>query len=298
MNAMLIGLTGTVAFIDIIIARETQNFWTAYSLLLNGFSNKIFMIKHQMYVSINKCSFLGLVNHQCSFLPKLHHTCTPLNNLLKIFLISRITSEETTLKLQHIFNRFAVSETRVSDNGTGFTSVKFSNFCQQNGIKQICIPPFHLQSNEQIEWFVDTFKRALQKLKGGSIVTEILETFLTSFWVTLNTNIPKITSRSKVLITCKIWLYVDIIRPSKQNFPKRNTAIEHWFNCHHSSESHTFKCGPQFLARDYQNDMEKWTQYYILCQTGKITYDVSVQSSTWVQHANQQCTSKLEIPTN
>ena len=36
--------------------------------------------------------------------------------------MSDITSEETILKLQHIFNRFRIPETLVSDNGTAFTS--------------------------------------------------------------------------------------------------------------------------------------------------------------------------------
>ena len=43
--------------------------------------------------------------------------------------------------------------------------------------------------------------------------------------------------------------------------------------------------------------MKNWTQGYILCQPGNVTYNVSLQSSTWVQHANQLCSSKLEIST-
>ena len=82
--------------------------------------------------------------------------------------------------MQHIFNRFGVPEFLVSDNGTAFISVNFSDFCQKNGIKHIRIPSFHPQSNRRVGQFVDTFKRVLQKFIGEGTVTEILETLLTN----------------------------------------------------------------------------------------------------------------------
>ena len=48
----------------------------------------------------------------------------------EIFPMSRITSEETISKLQKTFCRFGFPETLVSDNGTAFSSAKFSTFCQ------------------------------------------------------------------------------------------------------------------------------------------------------------------------
>ena len=76
-----------------------------------------------------------------------------------------------------IFSRFGVLETLVSDNSTAFSSVKFSTFCQQNSINHVRTPPFHPQSNGQVECLVDTFKRALLNLRGEGTMSEILETF-------------------------------------------------------------------------------------------------------------------------
>ena len=87
----------------------------------------------------------------------------PTANGLRFFPMSHITSEETISKLQKIFSRFGLLETLVSDNGTAFNSVKFSTFCQQNGINHIHTPPFHPQSKGQVERLVDTFKRALSR---------------------------------------------------------------------------------------------------------------------------------------
>lgn len=138
----------------------------------------------------------------------------------EFFPISRFTFEENILKLQDIFNRFRVPKMLVSDNGSTFTSAKISDFCHQNGIKHIRAPPFHPQSNGQIERFVGTFKRVLQKLNVASTVSEILEIFLTSYRITPSTNTANGSSPAEALMHHKIRLYVDVIRPSVRNFHK------------------------------------------------------------------------------
>lgn len=70
------------------------------------------------------------------------------------------------------------------------------------------------------------------------------------------------------------------------------------FSSYHGAVSHISKPGQQVLAKDYQNGTEKWTKCYIWHQTGNVTYDVSMQSCIWVQHANQIHFSNLAISTN
>ena len=98
------------------------------------------------------------------------------------------TSSETVRKLQEIFSRFGTPEILVSDNSTAFTSAEFSDFCKQNSIQHLRSPPFHPQSNGQAERFVNTFKRALLKLKGEGSTREIIEIFLSSYRATPNPN--------------------------------------------------------------------------------------------------------------
>ena len=134
--------------------------------------------------------------------------------------MSRITSEETVSKCQKIFSRFGLPETLVSDNGTAFSSVKFSTFCQENAINHIRTPPFHPQSNGLVERLVDTFKRSLLKLRGEGTTSEIPETFLTSHRATPNDNSP-----AESLMNRKIQLHMDVLRPKQHHSIRRNTKI-------------------------------------------------------------------------
>ncbi len=106
----------------------------------------------------------------------------------EVFHMNHPTSSETVRKLQEIFSRFGTPEILVSDNGTAFTSAEFSDFCKQNCIQHFRSLPFHPQSNGQAECFVDTFRRALLKLKGEGSTREIIEIFLSSYRATLNPN--------------------------------------------------------------------------------------------------------------
>jgi transposase InsO family protein len=68
--------------------------------------------------------------------------------------------------LNGLFYTFGSPENLVSDNGSQFASQEFQDFCKSLGINHIFTAPYHPQSNGQSERFVDTFKRALKKMKG------------------------------------------------------------------------------------------------------------------------------------
>ena len=202
------------------------------------------------------------------------------NKWPEIFPMLRITFEETISKLQKSFSRFGFPETLVSDNGTAFSSVKFSTLCQQNGINHICTPPFHTQSNGQVEHLVDTFKRALLKLRGEGTMSEILETFLTSYRATPNPNTPKSSSPAESVMNRKIRLHIDVLK--QHHSIRRNTKMERQYNRHHDSVQRKFLPGQQVLTKDHWNNTEIWTQGRIVQQTGNVTYNVNVQNSIWV----------------
>ena len=80
--------------------------------------------------------------------------------------MTKMTIESAIRKLSGLFACFVVPEFLVTDNGIQFMSPVFKRFCNENGISQLQSPPYHPQSNGQVERFVDTIKRALVKGEG------------------------------------------------------------------------------------------------------------------------------------
>ncbi|KAF7255986.1 hypothetical protein EG68_06649 [Paragonimus skrjabini miyazakii] len=58
--------------------------------------------------------------------------------------------------------------------------------------------------------------------------------------------------------------------------------MEQQFNRRHGANNRTFSLGQLVLSKDCRDGVEKWTAGRILRRTGRVTYDVEVQSSMWV----------------
>lgn len=80
---------------------------------------------------------------------------------------NRITTKATIKILRSLFARLGMPKLLVSDNGIQFKSAEFAHFCNQNGIEHNTTAPFHPQSKEFAERFVDMFKRGIKKIQEG-----------------------------------------------------------------------------------------------------------------------------------
>ena len=87
----------------------------------------------------------------------------------------------------------------------------------RNGIKHICSIPYYPMSNGQAERFVDTFKRAVGKLKDEGTIEENLNTFLLNYKSTAKPNIPENQSPAEVIFGRKMRITLDILKPPKHN---------------------------------------------------------------------------------
>ena len=91
--------------------------------------------------------------------------------------VKSANSINTVRKLAELFLFFGNPEQIVSDNGTTFTAMEFSEFCTSNGIRHIRSAPYHPATNGEAERFVQVFKKALRSGSQADLDTE-LEVFV------------------------------------------------------------------------------------------------------------------------
>ena len=112
----------------------------------------------------------------------------------------------------------------MTDNGSVFTSEKFSTFTKQNGIHHVKSANYHPASNGLVEWAVQTFKEFMKKMKDDSIDANV-SGFLFQNWITPHstTGVPS----AEMLISCHSHSHLDLIVPDmwKRNSSHRNITM-------------------------------------------------------------------------
>ncbi|KAA3678191.1 uncharacterized protein DEA37_0012140 [Paragonimus westermani] len=110
------------------------------------------------------------------------------------------------------------------------------------GAQLIHTPVYHPQSNGQVERFVDTFKRALQKLQGEGTVPDMLNTFFRTYRSIPNASGPEGKSPAEAFMGRRIRSPLDLMLPSKPNANMcsrtvvKNTATVHKINASSNQE--------------------------------------------------------------
>ena len=95
------------------------------------------------------------------------------------------TSSKSTIKtLQHCFTTFWYLQVIILDNGSVFTSEKFTFFGKTNGMRHIKSAPYHPAANDCAERVVKTFKITMKKLKDIEAISDRLQMFLFQYCIT------------------------------------------------------------------------------------------------------------------
>ncbi|KAA3679061.1 uncharacterized protein DEA37_0006505 [Paragonimus westermani] len=103
-------------------------------------------------------------------------------------------------------------------------------------------PVYHPQSNGRVERFVDTFKRALQKLQGEGTAPDILNTLLRIHRSTPNASGPEGKSLAEAFLGRRFRTPLDLMLSSKPNanMSRREGGKKH---SHRSQNKCVFKPG-------------------------------------------------------
>ena len=164
-----------------------------------------------------------------------------------------------------------------SDNGTQFTSESFRQFCRSSCITLVRAPPYHPQSNGQVERFLDTFKCALLKAKGVETTTEeILHPFFFSYRTIPNGAVKNGMLPAEALMGRKLRTILDALRPHKQQ-QRQDIYGNKW---------QTFTVGTPVIARNFRPAQPDWGSGIISKIKGKFVYNVQVGKQLWARHRN------------
>jgi len=124
--------------------------------------------------------------------------------------VNSSTSLVTIKKMRATFAAFGLPQIMVTDNGTQFTSSKFTQFTMANGIKCIMSSPYHPSINGLAEQAVQSFKEGMTKQSNGTIENCVAR-FLFAYCNTLHCT----TGASPAMLKLKRPLrsHLDLLKP-------------------------------------------------------------------------------------
>ncbi|XP_018348209.1 PREDICTED: uncharacterized protein K02A2.6-like [Trachymyrmex septentrionalis] len=195
----------------------------------------------------------------------------------EVYIVPNMLTEPTIDICKEIFSRFGLPNVVVSDNGPTFTSQLFQQFLRTYGITHKTSAPFHPASNGQAERYVQTIKRALQKMPTGKNLHSSLQTILFQYRTMPHavTGIPP----AELVFNRKIRANLDVMRPNKSE--ERDDKV----NVH--KQCREFKANDRVKARNYTGKA-KWIFGTIVQRIGKLNYLVHLDDSRiWRRHVNQ-----------
>ncbi len=139
------------------------------------------------------------------------------------------TTATTTEALREIFATHGLPEVVVTDNGTPFTSADFEEFCNQRGIRHICTPPYHPQSNGLVERFVRTFKMAIKKAGAvGTGAEKATTTFLARYRVMPHPTTGR--APCELLMGRRLRTTLDLLFPHRAKVEREKNRQQEAFN--------------------------------------------------------------------
>ena len=204
------------------------------------------------------------------------------------------TATATINQLECMFARFGYPDTLVSDNGSQFTSRDFEEYCRVNGIKHLRSSPFHPQSNGLAERFVDTFKRALLKMKGEGSSQKALQRFLMTYRSTPCPSAKNQQSPAEMFIGRKLTTQISRLVMGSQEAKKgrlqgSKTKMAENFNRQHGAKKRSFNVDDLVYARDHRTPSKpSWTAGRVVRIRGRSMYDVEISKEVvWTRHVNQ-----------
>lgn len=207
---------------------------------------------------------------------------------IEVFKTSTSTSEVTIEKFRQAFATHGIPDVLVTDNGTCFTSHKFSTFTSENGILHVKTSPYHPASNGLAERAVRIFKEGMKKMdkSNGSLMTK-LQRFLLNYRTTPQTTTG--VAPAELLINRKLRTKLDFVKPEiRKRVGTRQQKFKQYHDFH--ARKRTFGEGDMVMVKNFPDG--RWKCGEITQKIGPVSYKVAlpngVTTRRHVDHIKQR----------
>ncbi|KAL7859591.1 hypothetical protein SRHO_G00147380 [Serrasalmus rhombeus] len=128
---------------------------------------------------------------------------------LEVFPVKSATSTSTVDHLRDVFSTHGLPHTVVSDNASGG-----EEFLKVNGVRHLTSAPYHPSSNGLVERAVQTLKKSLKKMSGGTLRARLAR-FLAAYRFTPHATTGQ--SPAEMLFGRRVRTRWDLLRPDIQS---------------------------------------------------------------------------------
>ena len=197
---------------------------------------------------------------------------------LDIHVTSSATALITIEKLRRTFSTMGFPETVVTDNGSTFTSQEFAEFMRANDIAHVRTSPYHPSSNGLAERSVQTFKRTLKRMTGGTIESRVSR-FLFKYRTTPHSTTG--VSPAELMFNRPLRTHLDLLQPSIGQTVRQNQSRQKRDHDAHA-RGHIFKEGDNVYIRSFDGK-NKWLPGTITNKQGSLTFRINLDDDRVVQ---------------
>ena len=205
-------------------------------------------------------------------------------------------STNTIKMLSHIFSRFGLLSTLVSDNGSSFTSYKFMKFVNANSINHIKSSPYKPSTNGLAESMVKSFKNAL-KFNQNDCFDARIDKFLFKYRITPHSTTG--ISPSELMLGRTLRTTLDAIKPkvSLETRVHNKAMCQKKYYDGRSVRSFEVKEGEKVMAKNYSgNRKPKWTPATVIKQTGPVSYKLELPDTRIIKRHQDQIQIRGTMP--
>lgn len=210
---------------------------------------------------------------------------------VEVKVMTSTTASHTVEAVRTCFAAYGLPVEAVTDNGPQFRSNEFKTFLSENGVRHVCSPPYHPQSNGAVERVVQSVKKGLLKArcedeaKGRKrSLQHQIDNFLFAYRATPHTFTEK--SPSEIFLRRHVRTRLSMLKPNSLKKFEEKTAHNKVKADQRRGKARMFVCGQDVYVKSVRNEKINWWPGKVIKVISAVTYLVKVGDRVRFCHAD------------